>query len=106
MNRKERLGLAYVNMNNWKWDDFVGEKPSGFDVMPSWSNDNDDDTNSGVKMYYLSPQMQKIIEEIGEAACSRYWWKFALNKCYIQWFLWYYPQRVFRKLKRRASFLY
>lgn len=106
MNRKERLGRAYVNMNSWEWDDFVGEKPAGFDTMPSWSTDNDDDTNCGVKMYYLSPKMQEITEEIGEAACSWYWWKFALNKCYVQWFLWYYPRLICCKLKGQNSFLY
>ena len=90
MRRKERLGLAYVILNNWGWDDFIGEKPDGFDNMPYWDKDG---KNPQTREYYICPKMSEIKEEIGEAACSRYWWKFALKKGFIPWFIWYYTVR-------------
>lgn len=87
MRRKERLGLAYATLNGWEWDDFIGEKPENFDNLLNWCRE---DKTVITKSYYISPKMDEIEKEIGKAACSRYWWKFALKKGFVPWFMWYY----------------
>ena len=31
LNPEDRLGLAYCRMNCWEWDDYMGNKPEGFE---------------------------------------------------------------------------
>lgn len=37
---EERLGLAYLRLKNWKWDELLGEKPPGFDGLPNVTKRN------------------------------------------------------------------
>ena len=36
LDRVDRLGLAYCRLNDWKWDEFIGPKPDGFDKLPDY----------------------------------------------------------------------
>lgn len=34
----EELCEVYYNLNGYRWDDRIGEKPEGFDDLPTWRN--------------------------------------------------------------------
>lgn len=81
-----RLGKAYVTLNCWEWDEFIGDKPKGFDALESYSRDETVTT----KLTYIAPYMIFIRNIIGEKNCSRYWWKYRLHRCYFKWLFWWY----------------
>lgn len=83
----ERLGLAWCRLNQYEWDELVGPKPPEFDEIPEVSVKRQPDKGA-----YIRPAMLAIEAIIGKANCSRYWWRFVLEKTEEDWFRWYVLQ--------------
>lgn len=102
----DMLGLAWVKLNNWEWDDILSQKPQNFDSMKKFSN-NDSDEN--YKRYYIVKEMSKIKEifrERYEELTSWYWWKYELNRSHEEWMKWYYDEskvRIFYPCYQEAN---
>ena len=84
---EDRLGVAWVRANTWKWDEEVfGKKPDGYDSMPRWGKNS--------KAEHLRPHMEAIESIIGEAGVSRAWWIFGMDETEEAWRSWYFaPDR-------------
>ena len=89
-----RLGLAWSNLNGWEWDEYIGDKPNGYDEMLNYSNDKMLIT----KDILDRPIMNFIERIIGEKNCSRCWWKYKLGKGYFKWVCWWYFHRKLNKM--------
>jgi hypothetical protein len=87
MTRKE-YGIAYCDLNCWRWSDFFGKKPNGFDELPNWVDDND--SNIPNKMDIISPLIEECRNKLKNWGMSYYWWKFELKRPWYEWALWYY----------------
>ena len=69
----DRLGLAWVRLNKYEWDDIFGEKPTDYKI-------------------YCDEYMNKIENLMGDKApmlTSWYWWKYELNRTFKEWINWY-----------------
>lgn len=92
---KENLMKAWVKLNDWEWDDAVGEKPESFDDMPkAYTGFNEIKSDEVTKHQYISPKMRWIEDQIGLPMCSWAWWKYELNRTYEEWNDWYYGERI------------
>ena len=81
MTRKQKLAQAWVDLNCYRWNDYLGDPPEG------WEDNNSRDT-------IIWDIMKKIEAEIGgEKATSRAWWKYHLHRSWIRWVIWYYIKR-------------
>ena len=89
LNFEERLGLAYCRLNSYEWDDILGDKPEGFDDLPSYVH------RGMCKHLLVRPAIQAIKEIIGEAQASRYHWRFVLGKTDEEWFRYYVTREPF-----------
>lgn len=78
LNPEARMGLAYCRMNCWEWDDYMGNKPEGFEEN---------------KFEALMPYLKKIESTIGKNNCNKYWWVFEIGKTEDEWAQWYYVDR-------------
>lgn len=78
LNPEARMGLAYCRMNCFKWDEYMGEKPEGFEKN---------------KYELLKSSMKKIRNLLGENNCSKYWWIFELGRTEDEWAHWYYVDK-------------
>ena len=79
----ERLGLAWVKLNKYQWDEILGDKPDGFDEMT---------TPERYDCGIISKQMRRIEDLLGEhhkAITSMCWWKFELKEDINSWIDWY-----------------
>lgn len=95
----DRLGLAYCRLNCSEWDDILGPKPEGFDDLPSRSPKQGIGRKHQLcKEDFLGAALRGISSIIGEANCSRCWWKFKLGKSEEEWFRWYVTDR-FREFR-------
>ena len=79
LNPEARMGLAYCRMNCWEWDDYMSNKPEGFEE----SN----------KFEILKQPMKEIENIIGVNNCNKYLWLFQLGKTEAEWAQWYYVDR-------------
>lgn len=95
----DRLGLAYCRLNSYRWDDYIGEKPEGFDELS-----NHDSRKPITKSDYVRPILKEIKKTIGEANVSRCWWLFELGRTEEEWKEWYYKENV-RYMADRMKFL-
>lgn len=77
----EALEKAWVKLNSWEWDEFIGERPDGFDEM---SNDE--------KEPIITPIMNRIESIIGHASTNRAWWIYELNRSEEEWLNWFINQ--------------
>ena len=69
----DRLGLAWVRLNDYEWDDILGDKPTDYKS-------------------YCNGYMDKIENLMGDKApmlTSWYWWKYKLNRTFKEWINWY-----------------
>ena len=65
----DRLGLAWVRLNEYEWDDILGDKPTDYKS-------------------YCNGYMDKIENLMGDKASmltSWYWWKYKLNRTFKEW---------------------
>lgn len=79
----ERLGLAWVRLNCYEWDEILGKKPDDFDGMTSRER-----YYSGV----ITGKMREIEDLLGRnssAVTSWCWWKYELNRTFDEWVNWY-----------------
>lgn len=107
LSKTDRLGLAYCRMNDWKWDEFIGPKPEGFDQLPNFDRNDRMRNHHPIlakileKIYpkkyskilakddFIDPAMRGIESEIGEANTSRCWWVYGMFKTEEEWRTWY-----------------
>ena len=75
----ERLGVAWVHLNAWKWDCLFGQQPEKFDSLR-----NDE------KHKIIYPLMQMIEDEFSHRATSKAWWVHELGKTEDEWRCWYF----------------
>ena len=69
----DRLGLAWVRLNEYEWDDILGDKPTDYKS-------------------YCNGYMDKIENLMGDKApmlTSWYWCKYKLNRTFKEWINWY-----------------
>lgn len=76
---EERLGIAFCNLNTWKWDDLLGPKPKNFDFM-----------TCDQKMPIIRPAIALIESVIGEDNTNKWWWIIELGRTESEWRAWYY----------------
>ena len=90
LSRMDRLGLAYCRLLNYEWDDIAGPKPVGFDALPNFHVKRRHARKFGKsKSDYIKGPIMAMEHILGEANCSRYWWRFVLGKTEDEWFHWY-----------------
>jgi hypothetical protein len=79
----DRVGLAWVRLNKWKWDEICGNRPSEFDNMTK---------EQLLKENIINNQFD-IIKKLFGHKCdmlkSWYWWKYELNRTFDEWIEWY-----------------
>ena len=80
----ERLMIAWVRANMWKWDKIFGEKPYNFDNLPNTCE------HGGCKLNHIAIVMREIEEEFASRATSKAWWLYYLNKTEAEWKQWYF----------------
>ena len=111
LDKVDRLGLAYCRANSWRWDEYMGPKPEGFDQLPDYDKNDLKRIRHPVfmkilakltpqkygkvvsKSDYLSPIMRCIVAEIGEANTSRCHWVYGMKRSEEEWRKWYYVDR-------------
>ena len=88
----DRLGLAWCRLNSSIWDDFIGEKPPGFDELPDFDGRHFRFFRRKIrtKADYVLPAMHAIEQAIGRANVSRCWWQFNLHRSEAEWHEWYF----------------
>ena len=114
LNKVDRMGLAYCRLNSWKWDEYIGPKPAGFDQLPDYDKHSLKRINHPVLMKilakfnpkkygrvesksdYLTPAMRSIEAEIGAANTSRCHWVYGMKRTEEEWRKWYYVDRHHR----------
>lgn len=90
LSRMDRLGLAYCRLLNYEWDDIAGPKPTGFDDLPNFHVKRRHARKLGKsKSDYIEGPIMAIEHILGEANCSRYWWRFVLGKTEDEWLHWW-----------------
>lgn len=89
LSKTDRLGLAWCRLNCFEWDELVGTKPSGFNMLPEFAEDN-----APSKYQFVIPEMNKIENVIDKANLNRYWWMFALGRSEEEWREWYWHDRL------------
>lgn len=88
MTYKQRMARAWINLNCYRWDDFIGEKPENWDSLPDYSKTNP------CKYNIISPHMTDLKVELGgEKTTSRAWWKYELKRSWFRWFIYWYFTR-------------
>jgi len=108
LSKTDRIGLAYCRLNDWKWDEFIGPKPEGFDDLPNFDRNDLKRISHPIIMRFLSCvfpgkykkklskddfidlPMRGIKSEIGEANISRCWWVYKMKRTEEEWRKWYY----------------
>lgn len=64
---KEEKCRVWCNLNCWKWDELLGEKPEDWDNIPSYID------NIHSKNDYISPIMHQIDKTVKHKDISYYW---------------------------------
>ena len=83
---RDRLGLCYVRLLRYQWDDILGPKPKDFDSLPNCAT-----VRSGVKKKsksksdYINLPLALIRSIIGEMEASRYYWTLYLGISNEEW---------------------
>ena len=104
LGRTDRLCLAYWRLNRYEWDDIVGPKPEGFDVLPDWLPDKAQQKRKKLrrrgcslppmsKSDHVGPPMRTIRSIVGEANLSRCLWVYFRGKTEEEWLQWYLNER-------------
>lgn len=96
-NENDRLGLAFCRLNSWEWDEYIGEKPDGFDNLPIY------DERQVSKYDYVNGPIDAIISIIGDANASWYLWKYEFGKTRSEWLKWYLHHETEQKLLKKAK---
>ena len=92
---KDRLGLCYVRLLCWQWDDLLGPKPEGFDLLPNFSPKGKRFGNKiRCKDTYIRPTIDAIETVLDYADLCRYWWKFHLGRSEEEWLRWFISETV------------
>jgi hypothetical protein len=87
MSYKQRMALAWANLNSFTWDEFIGKKPENWDRLPDFSRDQP------CKHNLIREKFNELSNELGEKATSWAWWKYHLRRSWIRWAIWYYLKR-------------
>lgn len=96
MSEKERLGLAFCRLNSWLWDDMVGECPKDFYSLPHHSEDGKSRSD------YITVPLEEIEAKLGEEDSSKYWWLYGLGMTEIEWYEWYFGERLEEERRSQA----
>lgn len=82
---KRRYAKAYCNLVNWKWDRLFGEKPDGFDDLPSTSGNVGDKT----KISIIAPILSISTKYSSDFWRSYYWNKTFFGKSIFSFLTWW-----------------
>ena len=87
MTYKQRMAQAWVNLNCFRWDNFIGDKPENWDDIPEYSE------TRPCKYNLIHVKFIEISNELGEKATSRAWWKYELKRSWLRWFIYWHFTR-------------
>lgn len=99
MSETDRLGLAYCRLNNWLWDDIVGECPKDFYNLPCYGEEHEK-----TRRDYTHPPLEEIRAKLGAENCSKYHWLYSMEKTENEWREWYFGERP-RKDKQVVKYV-
>lgn len=69
----EELCEVYYNLNGYRWDDRIGEKPEGFDDLPTWRNKwYHRFTRKTTKRDYVEPMLMIVKDTLPEKDYSHW----------------------------------
>lgn len=92
---KHELIEIYDNLNNWIWDDRIGEKPNYWDEIPKYSTNKYQIT----KYTTIKPYMHYIQSKISLKEYLRYHHIHNLKRKWWQFEIWWFMQRwIFRDM--------
>lgn len=83
---KERLGLAYIRLRHWQWDDIMGPKPEGFDSLPNFVKGAR--RKERCKYDYTAPALAVIRALVCNDELSLFWWRYVLGRSDEEWLRW------------------
>lgn len=78
----DRWGLAYCRANCWEWDELFGEKPDGFDDMPTFARGfwQRRKYKNNTKRYWLEGWIIELRYVLGEETLDRCWKNFVSSR--------------------------
>lgn len=79
----DRVGLGWVRLNKWKWDEICGDRPSEFDNMTKEQLLKENIINNQFDI------IKKLFGHKYDMLKSWYWWKYELNRTFDEWIEWY-----------------
>ncbi len=112
LSKTDRLGVAYCRLNSWNWDEYICQKPDGFDTLPKFDRYSLERINHPVIMRFLSwilPEkfakkktkddyirraMKAIEMEIGAANASRCHWVYGMKRTEEEWRAWWCTEHI------------
>lgn len=71
---KDELCVAYWNLSRYLWDDAVGEKPWGFDDLPTHDRRRIKLKSRRTKSEYVEPILEHICARVPKKTLMRYGW--------------------------------
>lgn len=112
LSKIDRLGLAWCRLNSWKWDEFIGPKPEGFDALPDWDKYGFERIEHPIimrllswimpkkfekkvtKRDYIGPATKRIEDEIGIDNALRCHWIYGMNRTEDEWSKWWATEHI------------
>lgn len=112
LSKIDRLGLAWCRLGEWKWDEFIGPKPKGFDDFPRFDAYGLKRIKHPIIMCVLSkifpkkyakkttkedfirPAIKKIEAEIGEDNALRCHWVYGMKRTEDEWREWWESEHI------------
>ena len=82
---KRRYSKAYCNLVNWKWDGLFGEKPDGFDDLPSIVSES----NGRTKRSIINPILVIATKYSSDFWRSYYWNKMFFGRSIFSFLIWW-----------------
>lgn len=90
---KRELAEIYNKLNNWEWDDRLGERPSNWNELSNYSSNK-----YQVTKYTISrPYMNYIQHLIGEKECLKYHHLVNLKRNRLQFEWWWFKRKFLRR---------
>jgi len=86
---KKELLEIYNNLNSFEWDNRIGMKPHGFDVLPNYSKNKWQTTKSII----IKPYFEAITSLLSKKQVLKYHHLHNLHRNIFQFYFWWFTRR-------------
>lgn len=89
---EEELCQIYDNLNSWRWDDRLGEKPNGWDNLPNFRSTRIGERLFNSKFKIITPIKHEIVCMVGNKKLHEWHWIHNLHKTKEEYEAWLFKE--------------